>query len=142
MAVTVKNKKTAKKQDAAALAANKIFEKLETDKVDRDWMIEELLHGGPPHKQLLSSTLILMIGKMLSVTEKQTGRKFELQHGPLIPAKEEGWDTHIQIPATLLSSGKQKEEELKMLSHAPVHEQLLFGAVFQAIEWCVKVSEN
>lgn len=103
---------------------------------DREQALNELLTGGPRHKQVYAALLAQRTAALLRAIQKSTGNKFTLQKGELLTSHKEEMEVHI--PLVLASVKKADHEELaEALSHAPAHEIILFNALLQAIEWSI-----
>lgn len=106
------------------------------DSEDKEQALNEILTGGPKHKQAYSALLAQRMGSLVRAIQRSTGNKFTLQKGELLTSHKD--DMEIHIPLALASVRKEHRAEIaEGLSHAPAHEIIIFNALLQAIEWSI-----
>src|SRR5579875_2120977 len=87
---------------------------------DKDWVLNEVLYGGPKHKQAYSTLLLQRMHELIHAIEKETGKTFSVQKGINLISHKEEWE--IPVPLVLSSVKKQNQKEVEdVLSHAPAH---------------------
>ena len=112
------------------------------NKTERALAIDEITNHGPAHKQVLSSLLLKRLYKLVQVLEKATGAEFSPQEGYLVTAQNH--DLEVLIPVALplqTGSKKAKENIIRAVTPAPVHEILVYAICLQAIEWGIKAGK-
>lgn len=106
------------------------------DKDAREELVNELLIGGPKHKQIYSVLLANRMSSLVQTVKKITGESFEVQKGNVLTSHKE--ELEIGIPLVLASVRKESKEAVsEALSHAPAHEIIAFNALLQGIEWSI-----
>ena len=82
---------------------------------EKAWTVEELLDGGPKHKQVFNALLLMRVLKMIQTVEKSTGTEFCLQKGHTIVKEkkdEEGKSpTKKVIEEKILGDDEMEEQE-------------------------------
>lgn len=125
---------------------NEIFELMEspealinsviTSKEDKQWALDEIIYGGPKHKQAYSALLLNRMHELVKVIELQNGKKFSVQKGIILTSKKD--EAKVNIPLVLKSVKKQHQDSvIEILAHAPAHEIIAFNTLLQAIEWSI-----
>ena len=112
------------------------------NKAERAMAVDEIANHGPEHKQVLSALLLKRLYKLVQVLEKATGAEFSPQEGYLVTAQDH--DLEVLIPVALpLQTGSKtaKENIIRAVSPAPVHEILVYAICLQAIEWGIKAGK-
>lgn len=106
------------------------------NKEDKEWALNEVMYGGPKHKQVYSSLLLQRAHKLVKEVEKQTGETFASQKGRVLTSHKE--EAELSVPLVLKSVKKQYQEAVaEALSHSPAHEIIAFNTLLQAIEWSI-----
>ncbi len=106
------------------------------NKEDKEWILNELAHGGPKHKQVYSSLLLQRAHKLIKAVEKESGETFTPQKGMILTSQKE--EAEVSVPLVLKSVKKQDQDAVvEALSHSPAHEIIAFNTLLQAIEWSI-----
>jgi len=105
------------------------------------WVTDEINHGGPKHKQVLSALLLHSLHKLVQTVQKSSGHDFSMQKGHALKSEKEGVTIvlPIEIPINLTDDA-DKEKIVDAIAHAPEHEALVYAIALQVIEWAIKVT--
>jgi hypothetical protein len=110
---------------------------------ENNWALDQVINEGPDHKQVHSALLLKRLFKLVKVIEKSTGIPFETQKGNFIVGHRPEHEEIIPIALPLSNGYRANEEEIKeVLSRAPGHELVAFGAFLQAVEWGIKAMDR
>ncbi len=110
-------------------------------KEDREWAHEEIVYGGPRHKQVLSSLLLSKAFDLITQTEQRTGETFTpVKNTPVFNHKYEEEYT-MPVDAILSEDNDDREAIAEMISKAPDHESLVYLMVLQAMDWALQKSQ-
>jgi len=120
-----------------------LVELMITDVNEKAWAVEEILDGGPKHKQVFNALLLMRVMKMIQTVEKSTESSFCLQKGHTIVKDKK--DEEVTLPVVLpinLGPKTNKKKIVEAVSHAPEHEALAYTMCIQAIEWVIKATSK
>lgn len=103
---------------------------------NKEWAVNEILQGGPKHKQVYSTLLLQRAEALVHAVEKQTGKKFSVQKGATLTSHKD----EVEVPVPLILASVKKNDKAaveEVLAHAPAHEIIAFNGLLQAIEWSI-----
>lgn len=135
-----------KNAHAAALLGSpeKLIRPLVTDAQYGDYVVEKILHGGPPHKQLQHTLVLNRLEKLAKLLAKNKGYKAKRQDGgkDAEVGEEEIWTLSVQIPARSLEQIDKPEAVLTKMTKGPEHEILYTALLLQLIEGMILAEES
>jgi hypothetical protein len=102
--------------------------------------VEQIMHEGPEHKQVLSSLLLGRLYTMVTLLEKCTDTKFQLQTGNQL--KIQTADGKVAFPLAVpivVAQEKEVKKVAAVISLAPEHELLAYAMCLQVVGWAIKV---
>ena len=107
-------------------------------KEDKEWAHDEIVNGGPLHKQVLSALLLSKAYELIKKTEQRTGEKFKpVKQTAVINNKYEE-EYRMPVDVILPEEGEDNENIAGFIAKAPDHESLVYLMALQAIEWAAK----
>lgn len=123
----------------AALVGNadELINILIKDKDEKEWALNEIVNGGPEHKQVYSALLLKRMYALVQLLEKSSGTKFTAQKGVEIIAAKDGTIIPVQLPLTVAKK-EQLDGVAEAVPYSPGHELAAFNLLLQAIEWGIK----
>jgi hypothetical protein len=105
---------------------------------DRKETMDQLTEHGPKHKQVVAALLLKRLYKLATSVQKISGRSYVPQKGFELTLAEENETFTVPTPLPVqVSSNYSKEKIVKAISHAPVHEALIFTLCLQVVEWSI-----
>ena len=113
----------------------KLIQQLFKKKEEKDWILEEVLHGGPPHKQLLSSMLLADLSKLIFSKQKESGKKFELEKGYAVNVENESETYPIPVDHLGKKNDEMAVKTAEFIAKAPDHESIVYLITLQALKW-------
>jgi hypothetical protein len=122
---------------------DELIDLLVKDPEEKSWALDQVINEGPDHKQVYSALLLKRLFKLVKSIEKNTGVPFEAQKGDFIVAHRPEQEESIPIALPLSNGFRARKEEItKVLSRAPGHELVAFGALLQAVEWGIQAMDR
>lgn len=119
-----------------------IINKIISGKEERNFALDEIVNEGPAHKQVLSALLLNELNKLVQVIEKNSGSSFKLQRGTTVVIEKHEEETELPVALPVNGNKATKDAIAETVSHAPMHEAILFALSLQAIEWSIKTLSN
>jgi len=114
---------------------------IDTD--NRKWVTNQLEHGGPKHKQVLTALLCNRLYEMVRDVEKNSGYAFVLQDGYELIIEKDKETKVLPIPVPVNTGSKiNNQKVIEAISHAPEHEVLAYAMCLQVIEWIITVKDK
>ena len=105
------------------------------------WVTDEINHGGPKHKQVLSALLLHSLNKLVQTVQKSSGTEFSLQKGHELKTEKDETVMVLPIEIPINISGDVDEKKIvDIIGHAPEHEALVYAIALQVIEWAIKAT--
>jgi hypothetical protein len=124
------------RKDVAAGRVEDLLNRVIGEEEDRSWYLDEILYGGPPHKQAYSALLLQQAARLIELTEARTGQTFAIQEGLQLEEVKRGFAVPVPLVTGNKLKGKEQQELVDTLNHAPMHELLAFNLLLQAMHWC------
>ena len=117
----------------------KLIHQLFKSEEERAWIVDEILHKGPPHKQILTSLLLQNISDHIFAKQIAIGKKFKLKNGFKITTGKPDEQYSIPIDYTGTLDKATTATTIAFIGKAPVHESIAYLLTMQAIDWMTSV---
>ena len=118
----------------------KLIAQLLNDPSQKDWAVEKITHGGPPHKQLQHTLVLNRLEKLAKLLSKRNGLALTHTDGKDIESEEELLP--VKIPASSLAKAGRADKLMKDLTKGPQHEILYTALLLQTIEAMISAEEK